>query len=176
VRNPNRWRPRLEALEDRTLLSATTAPLVAPAAAVSATHHTSQPVQLALAGQANGTWTAPTTRPTVGAVQALTGTGTFAPLGSVQVGVKLTLPSLTKTGRATGTLTVTASGGTLTLSLLGPYAKGFGRAILPLSYQITHGTGRYAGARGSGVVTLAEFSALPTRGASKTVPMFTLAF
>lgn len=172
---PNRWRPRLEALEDRTLLSGSPS-LVVPAAVTSATHQAPRPVQLALAGQANGTWTAPTTRPTVGATQTLTGSGSLAVLGIVRVSVKLQLPSLTRTGRATGTMTVTASGGTLTLALLGPYAKGFGRPILPLSYTIAHGTGRYASARGSGVLTLAEYSALPTRGAHKTVPMFTVAF
>jgi len=176
MKTPNRWRPSLEVLEDRTLLSSS--PVHAPPvldAAIQLSHHTHL---LILSGTVSGTWSAAHTLPDIGVRQALTGTGPVKPLGSkVQVSRQLQLPGFIRTGRATGTLTLSTSKGNVMLQLLGPNTKGFGGPVISLGYKIIRGTGQYAGASGNGVVSLSETSGgvVPALAGPRS-QSFTLAF
>src|SRR5690242_16329197 len=91
-----RWRPEVETLEARTLLSAGVglAPVVHHAHHHRHGHHRTRnapgapvpgnPQQaLALSGQVSGTWLQQPTLPDVGGAQTLSGTGTVGPLGTV---------------------------------------------------------------------------------------------
>jgi hypothetical protein len=144
------FRPTLEALEDRTLLSASPAALA--------------PVRLALVGTVSGSWSG-------GTRQSLAGSGALQTLGPVRAGAQLSLPAPSAQGRATGSLTLGNAHGTVRLQLLGPSARGTGGPILPLAYKVGGGTGGYRGATGSGVVVLTE-----TQAGRAATPAFTLAF
>ncbi len=170
---PNRWRPMIEALEDRTLPSTTSLP-VAPV--VSSTVRTAAAVHLALQGTINGTWTTTPATRTVTASQALTGAGSVVPLGAARLTGQLVLRTAMRAGQSAGTLTLTTAAGTLTLSLVAPWAPNPHSPVTLLSYTVSRGTGRYAGATASGVVALLQNSAGTRPGSSTAVQAFTLAF
>jgi hypothetical protein len=170
---PHRWRPRLEVLEDRSLPSSTS--VIAPVALGPAAAHAAAPVPITPWGVVSGTWVPGPAPKGGGTLQVLTGSGTVSPVGPVQAALKLQVPGTAQAGRASGTLTLTTTRGTVTLQLQGPLTRGLGGTTLPLNYKITGGTGKYAGATGSGVVVLTETTGGTAPG-GHAARAFTLAF
>jgi hypothetical protein len=153
-------RPQVEHLEERTVLSAMyRLALAAPILSAAHTHHPRHHhhhTGLALSGQVSGTWQAVFTNPDVGRTQNLAGGGTVAPLGTMEVRGQLHTPGFVAQGRATATLTLTGSRGSVTLALVGPLQPGFSAPPSSFQYTITGSTGAYANASGSGTVALSE--------------------
>jgi hypothetical protein len=168
------WRPTVEALEARTLLSAglghpalTLAPVVHHGQHHRHRHHRAHhapgaplpgdPQQaLALGGQVNGAWLKQPTLPDVGGDQTLTGTGTVGPLGTVTLSGELHTPGFIAQGTTTGTVTLSNADGSVTLRLVGPPQPGFSPPPATFHYTITGGTDKFAGASGQGTVTFQE--------------------
>jgi hypothetical protein len=176
------WRPQVEPLEDRLVLSGGHGQALHLLALKAhhkhhrthhhATHHgggatgqngtggaanpaTAQQ-SVALNGQVSGTWDSVFAVPDVGGTQELRGTGTVAPLGAVYLSGQLLTPGFVAQGRAMATLTLTNSAGSVTLQLVGPPQPGFSQPPASFQYTITGGTGAYAHASGSGTATLTE--------------------
>jgi hypothetical protein len=146
-----RWRPEVEALEDRTALS--TLPAVFGPPAPHAAHH-----RLVLRGQIGGTWSRVPTLPDTGGLQTLTGSGTVMPLGTVQADGQLHTPGFVPRGRTEVTLHLMAAGGSITVRLVGPLQKGFSGPPFTFRYTITGGTGNYVGATGGGAAGFHELT------------------
>jgi hypothetical protein len=171
------WRPEVEGLEARTLLSAGLGRAAVTLAPVGhhAHHHRhhrthqapgapspGDPQQgLALSGQISGAWLERPTLPDVGGAQTLTGTGTVGPLGTVTLSGELHTPGFIAQGEATGTLTLSNADGSVTLRLVGPPQSGFSPPPATFQYTITGGTGKYAGASGQGTVGFQEQDSPP---------------
>lgn len=159
MRPTRRWRLEVEALEDRTAPGSVHGLLIPPpadAAHHAPRHHGATHKALRLRGQVSGTWTTVFTNPDAGRAQRLDGTGTVTPLGAVSASGTLTTPGFIARGRATGTLTLTAADGTVTLDLVGPPQKGFASPPASFRYTIAGGTGADAGASGKGRVSFQE--------------------
>jgi hypothetical protein len=185
VKTTRRWRPEVEAFEDRLVLSAVhpVVPVMATAATHVVHHHhklhhkhtapghhtaagsvsqpqttiVSDPVQQSpLSGTVSGTWTMKMTLPDTGGDQVLTGTGNVAPLGDVQMSGELHTPGFILMGETTGTVTLSNADGSVTLQLVGPPQPGFSPPPSTFQYTITGGTGKYTGLSGSGTVTFEE--------------------
>ncbi|MDQ2733288.1 MAG: hypothetical protein M3Y56_16685 [Armatimonadota bacterium] len=127
------------------------------------------PSQTTLSGAVTGTYTIQQTIPDVGATYMLTGMGTVAPLGQVQVAGSFRTPGNIATGTATGQLTLTGSSGTTTLTLTGPQQAGFSPPPSAFHYTVTGTTG--SGATGtnsaltnSGNITLTLVPSSTTTG------------
>jgi hypothetical protein len=178
----NRWRPQLEALEDR--FPPTNLFLGVPGHLASVgqrgrqhSHH------LTLKGQVSGVWSASQVVPDAGSDQSLTGSGSVQPLGAVGASADLQLPGFVALGQAQGRLTLANTHGSITLALVGPPQQGFGGPPASLTYTITGGTGKYAGASGAGRAALQEAPARPACPPGTIVctrlalaPRFTLTF
>ena len=117
---------------------------------------------LKLDGTIKGTYTLAPTAADIGAMYIFTGSGMAGDMGPVGAEGRVTLPGFITTGQATGTLTLTSAAltpvagipGSVTLTLTGPPEPGFGPFPSMLSYVITGGTGRFAGATGSGTIAV----------------------
>jgi hypothetical protein len=115
---------------------------------------------LNLDGTITGTYLPAPVASDIGATYVFNGTGTVGDMGSVAAHGIVTLPGFVVTGNATGTLTLTsasaaaAAGGSVTLKLSGPEEAGDGSFPTMLSFVITGGTGRFAGASGSGSIAV----------------------
>jgi hypothetical protein len=149
------WRPEVEALEERTVLSAGL-PLTPVALAPVAHHSLHTRHFLALDGSVSGTWQRRFTIPDTGGDQVLMGSGGIAPLGQVQVRGELHTPGFVLHGRTVGTVTLTNAKGSVTVRLIGPLQPGFSPPPSTFHYTLVGGTGRYAGASGSGRVAFQE--------------------
>jgi hypothetical protein len=151
-----RRRPQLESLESKLVLS-TIHPGVSAAevslAASSARH------RLNLRGTVDGTTNIAVSNPDAGSTQEFKGSGNVVPLGAVNATGSLQLPGNIAKGRATGTMTLTNTHGSITIKLVGPLETGFSAAPSTLAYTVTGGTGSYRGAKGSGHATLHELQA-----------------
>jgi hypothetical protein len=155
------FRPQVEGLETRTALSAYSS--LTPPAWTAALHgHPHHHHHLSLRGEVSGVWLPHPGNPDTGLAQELNGSGSVAPLGAVQVSGSLQGPGFVARGHATGTLTLSAAGGSITLRLVGQGAQpGFSGPPHAFTYTVTGGTGAYAGASGSGTVTLEERTSVP---------------
>jgi hypothetical protein len=116
---------------------------------------------VALSGQVSGTWLEQPTIPDVGHTQTLSGSGVVAPLGMAQVSGELHTPGFVARGETTGTITLSNADGSVTLRLVGPPQAGFSPPPSSFQYTITGGTGKFAAASGTGVVTFAEQESPP---------------
>jgi hypothetical protein len=157
-----------------TLMSVAGVAMPEGAAQVSSARHQ---FHLALNGTVSGTWSGQAGIPDTGSGQSLNGAGTVRPLGNVQASGSLHLTGFIANGHATGSLTLTNSAGSLTLQLTGPTQTGFSGPPSSFSYTITKGTGRFAGAKATGVLKLQETpeqSAIPG-GPGQATPMFIVA-
>jgi hypothetical protein len=150
----NRWHPRLEILEDRTP-PAYLIPTMPHPLGHAAQHVRPHPHRLSLKGRVTGIWGAESTPPDTGSHQTLTGSGTVQPLGAVGASAFLDVPGFIKVARAHGRLTLANTQGSITLDLVGLLGKGSG-VPTTLTYTITGGTGKYAGASGTGKAALQE--------------------
>ena len=140
---------------DATTTAATTSAAKLAAAALrkgTAVHPTSAAVHPH--GSIAGTYTTSTPVADAGTTYSFAGSGVVKPLGTTTVSGNIALPGFVASGFATGTLTLTGPNGTVTLSLKGPRQKGFGPLPSNLSFTISSGTGSYAGAKGSGHISL----------------------
>jgi hypothetical protein len=153
MKSPSRCRPQLEVLEDRALPSSVTVHRPTP---VHTTPKPSHPLPVELWGSVSGTWTATPGYRNIGSIQTLTGQGTAFPLGLAKVSAKLTLPGNVRNGQVQGTLTLSNTQGSVSVQLVDTLRTGIKDSMLTLSYKITGGTGRYAGATGMGVAVLTE--------------------
>jgi hypothetical protein len=149
------WRPEVESLEERTVLSAGLR--LAPVALAPAAHHGHHARHvLALDGSVSGTWQKRFTLPDTGGDQVLTGSGAVAPLGPVRMSGELHTPGFISQGNTRGMVTLTNAKGSVTVQLVGPPQPGFSGPPSMFRYTIVGGTGRYAGASGSGRATFEE--------------------
>jgi hypothetical protein len=153
-----RWRPVVEALEDRTALSMAMG-LAGQLSAVLPPGQHAAHQHLTLLGAVTGTWSRVPIVPDVGGEQNLNGAGTVQPLGAVQASGHLRTPGFVAHGRAEATFTLTAAGGSITVRLVGPLQRGFSSPPAHFHYTIKGGTGKYAGASGSGKATFQETTA-----------------
>ncbi len=136
-----RQRPlMLEELGARVLLSATPLPSTVPLAAT-ALHATQQPPLHVLSGQGEGTFSAQTTHPDVGAEYRFSGEGYFAGLGQVDIRGTVNAAGFLAHGHATGTLTLTNELVSVTLTLAGPDQPGFSNLAERFSYRAVGRTG-----------------------------------
>lgn len=116
-------------------------------------------VTLPLAGKITGTYSiAPTTNPDIGKLYLFTGTGTAGALGAVSATGSVRTLGFIAGGHATGTLTLSNSHGSVTLTLTGPSQPGFSGLPASMTYQITSATGDYAGDTGSGSIAISLIS------------------
>jgi hypothetical protein len=145
-------RPRLEELETRDVPSVTLFSSSPQPVAASVARHATLPA--AVVGTLTGTFTQMRHIADTGASYALTGGGSVRPLGKVTVNGSMTAPGFVRVGRASGTLTLTGSGGTVKVRLLGPEEGGF--KPLPERFHFTagSGTGAYQHLTGSGIALL----------------------
>ena len=147
--------PQVELLEGRLALSG------GGAAALAVPH------RVALNGQVGGTFLLAPTIPDTGDSQAITAAGSVAPLGKVNASGLLTTPGFIARGRATGSITLSNTNGSVTIQLTGPIQKGF--SVLPrnFSFKIVSATGEYADATDRGRASITEVEAdgvSPTSG------------
>ena len=154
MKRTRRSRPVVEALEGKKLLSAVGVP--APHATALVASKASQR-HLLLVGTIQGTWSRTLTNPDIGGAQTLQGTGKVRPLGAVDASGTLHTPGFVARGNTTGSLTLEDNRGSVTLHLVGTMTRpGFSGPATALRYTIVDGTGRYAGASGSGTAELQE--------------------
>src|SRR5690348_6015584 len=137
------WRPEVEALEERTVLS--TGLRLAPVPLLPVAHH-GLPTRhvLALDGSVSGTWQKRFTLPDTGGDQVLTGSGRVAPLGQVRMRGELHTPGFISEGTTVGTITLTNAKGSVSVQLVGPRQPGFSGPPSTFHYTIVGGTGQYA--------------------------------
>jgi hypothetical protein len=149
------WRPEVEALEERTVLSAGFR--LAPIALSPVAHHGHHAQQvLALDGSVSGTWQKRLTLPDTGGDQVLTGSGVVAPLGHVRLRGELHTPGFISQGKTLGTIKLTNAKGSVSVQMVGPPQPGFSVPPSTFHYTILGGTGQYVGASGSGSATFHE--------------------
>ena len=144
MKDPNQFRPRLESLEGRLVLSA-----VYPN-----THH------LALDGKLKGIWSPMPSIPDTGSLQSLSGSGHVEHLGDVQLSGNLTSPGNIALGRTTGEFTLTDHHGSVTFRLVGAQLQpGMSGPVSKYYFAIEGGTGAYTHIWGGGIATLQELPA-----------------
>ncbi|HZW33152.1 MAG TPA: hypothetical protein VFF52_20720 [Isosphaeraceae bacterium] len=198
------FRPRLEPLESKMVMSvgASSVPVAAAAGhpgPVAAAHalaqvhrlvpgshdasrshgHSGRPVHskpaktVTLTGEATGDYTSTQGPPDTGTHYHLTAAGRLTPIGRAVVSGSFQTPGFIRGGQASGTLTIAAAHGTLTLNLTapGPIRVNASTAAGPMilvndfTYTITKGTGRYAHDKGLGrvVITTTPGLTVPTQ-------------
>jgi hypothetical protein len=157
--NRKRFIPQVEELGQRVLPSAIvgTPPEAAPALAAPLPPQLKHP----LAGRGSGAFSTDLIPVDGGQVYHLHGSANLAGLGSVLVYGTVGGVGFTQTGRAGGTLTFFANGGSVTVQLLGPVQTAFSPLPQYFHYQITGGTGAFQHLADSGTLRL-DFHALPT--------------
>jgi hypothetical protein len=160
------FRPSIEPLEDRQLLSITplqTAPAPVqdgPAAPTHAAMLKDLPAHLlaphALHGHSSGSYEIPFPITNGGGrVYMLRGTVALAGLGHFAVSGSLASTGSISPGRAGGELTFSNGRGSLTLELVGPVQPGFSPLPGAFHYRVVAATGAYHGLHASGVLHLA---------------------
>jgi hypothetical protein len=163
-RRPRKRAPRLlevESLDERALptpgLGVTPPEPGVPALVARHGHRAAHPHGV-LRGRIQGTWVNRPTLPDTGSIQLLTGSGTVAPLGSATAQGNLHTPGFVLRGRTEGMLTLSGPRGSITVRLVGPEQRGFSPPPSTFHYRIIGGTGRFAGASGSGTARFHEQS------------------
>jgi hypothetical protein len=121
-------------------------------------------ITLPLAGTITGTYSiAPTMNPDAGKLYRFTGTGTAGMLGQVSVTGSVHTLGFVATGHATGTLTLSNSHGSVTLTLTGPSQPGFSGMPATIAYRITAATGDYANDTGCGTIAISLISPIASQ-------------
>jgi hypothetical protein len=116
---------------------------------------------LSLSGTLAGTYNLAPTAFDIGAGYGFTGSGTAGAMGNVSVQGTVFLPPFMTSGQAHGSITLTAVSpsatpvaSTVTLAVTGPTQSSSDPFPSTLNYVITAGTGTFAGATGSGTITV----------------------
>jgi hypothetical protein len=178
MKRTRRSPPGVESLEGRMLLSAVRAPVASAPAIVAATVSGHR---LVLDGMLQGTWSGTSAKSDSGGSETLQGGGSAQPLGPVQATGALHSSGL----RTTGSFTLSAAQGSVTLRLAGPMnLPGSSSPPASMRYTVLKGTGKYARATGAGTALLQERpSQRPPPGPPGTLtpdyitaPSFTLTF
>lgn len=163
-------RQLIEPCESRRLFSASLILNVAGAEVISletaAIHaqakypvHNPQPITLQLQGSARGRYTLKQSNPDTGETFHFQGNGSLTPVGSLQVAGGVVSSGFIADGQSSGTLKLRiASGGTLTLQVVGPSQSGITPAPDVFNFTISAGTRKYAQASGSGYIALGRTS------------------
>ena len=148
-------RPQVEALENKAPLSAV-GMMAIPHETTAIVSQRVPRHHIALNGTVSGSWTLNPGIPDVGSSQTLTGSGTVKPLGLVSANGTLHLTGFVAVGRATGTLTLANTLGSVTLQLTGTSQHGFSGPPRQLTFKIIAASGQYAGDFDFGTATLTE--------------------
>jgi hypothetical protein len=168
-----------DTLESMTLLSGVTAWVhgsVAPVSAmVSAATVQAKALPVAVNGFSRGVASFQN-RPDVGTTYSLGTFGPFSGLGRAVVSGTLHTVGFIAQGQATGTLTLYAHRGSLTLTLTGPTQPGFSPLPSSFLFSITGSTGRLAGATGNGTVDVSFRPFLTRAGALSGTGKIVLTF
>ena len=128
-------------------------PLGGSAIQLVATIHSTSVVSLPLTGTIKGTYTIPPLmNPEAGQTYVFNGSGTAGALGAVTATGSVHLPGFIANGKAAGTLTLSNSLGSVTLTLTGPTQAGFGAFPSTLSFVISSATGAYANDTDAGTI------------------------
>jgi hypothetical protein len=125
-------------------------------------------------GTARGFYTSSAGVPDVGTSSNVFASGRLLGLGGSTVNGSLHSTGFIAQGHATGTLTIHAPRGNLTLSLTGPTQPGFSPLPGQFAFKIQGGTGRYAHASGGGTVDV-KLSPISSAGMNG-VGLITLTF
>ena len=161
MRSSSKFHPHVEDLESLTLLSGLPT-LAAAVTELQPLATSSRPKRITLGGKVKGIYE---NISTISADQGLTfafdGQGTVKPLGSVRLGGTLKEVGFIASGHAGGSLTLTTSQGSVTLTLQGPKQNGFASLPAHFSFKITAATGSYSRdvGHGTAVLTLKPASA-----------------
>jgi hypothetical protein len=143
----------VESLESVTLLSGLALPgAVAPAAVGPMLQAPAPSATLDISGTQRGFYAAYRANPDAGTSYSLFGYGRLGAIGIAYGVGHVTTPGFIATGRATGTFTLYAAGGTVDLSVTSRPLPGFSTLPSLLIYTITGGTGAYSHAKGYGTI------------------------
>ena len=112
-----------------------------------------KPTPISLKGTLTGSYTTPLGNPDARSYD-FTGTGTAGDMGTVDLTGSITPPGFIKTAPATGELTLTAPGGTITLELTGKPQNGGSPVPQKMKYVAGSGTGTFATAGGKGSIAI----------------------
>jgi hypothetical protein len=130
---------RVEPLEERALLSSSG--IAAPAATATVPPMVVLRNHSVVVGTLKGPYTTQDRIPDVGRSWKLHATGALAGIGRSTIEGTLHGTGFIIRGRAGGTLNVTTSRGTMTITLLGPLQRGFSGLPNQLTYHVTKATG-----------------------------------
>lgn len=143
----------LERLDGRILPSASPLGFVGPVAHSATASHSAD--QHALAGQGHGLYSYDAVQSGAGIEYRLDGLANLAGMGRVRVHGSVHSVGFVQSGQATGELTFSNAGGSVTVELVGPSQAGFSPLPGTFSYHVVAATGRYAGLTDSGTMSLA---------------------
>jgi hypothetical protein len=107
---------------------------------------------VALKGTIKGTGVRQMSPPDTGAKYIWSGAGSVTPLGTVRGKGTNRGVGFIRQGNPSGTMTLTGAHGSVTLTITYDQTAGFAPLPAHGTYTITGGTGRYAGAQGSGSI------------------------
>jgi hypothetical protein len=145
----------VEALEALVPLSGTAGALPGAVAVRQVTPIVSgQGQAISLQGTVRGGYFVSIGIPDTGSTYRIGTVGRIAPLGQTSETAQVHTIGFIASGTATGTMTIRASRGSLTLKLTGPVQPGFSPLPSTLSYTITGGTRAYQNASGSGTIAV----------------------
>jgi hypothetical protein len=145
----------VEALESLVPLSGAAGTLHGAVAVGQVTRSVSSPGQaIALQGTVRGGYFASIGIPDTGTTYRIGTVGRIAPIGQTSETAQVHTTGFIASGTATGTMTISASRGSLNLKLTGPVQPAFAPLPSTLSYTITGGTRAYKNASGSGTIAV----------------------
>jgi hypothetical protein len=113
-----------------------------------------KPTPISLKGTLTGDYTTPLGNPDARSYN-FTGTGSAGDMGTVDLTGTITPPGFIKSAPATGELTLTAPGGTITLELTGKPQNGGTPVPQKMKYVAGSGTGTFANSGGKGSIAIA---------------------
>jgi hypothetical protein len=155
MRNTNRHRrrPQVEALESWMPLSGAAGAIHAAVALRNVTPIVARQGQaIVLQGTVRGGYFVSFGVPDIGSTYRIGTVGRLAPLGQSSEAAQVHTTGFIAQGMATGTMTIRAARGSLSLNLIGPVQPGFSPLPSTLSYTITGGTRAYQNASGTGTI------------------------
>ena len=152
TRRNRRNRPlQVETLETMTLLSGMATPALTQAI-VAASHGRPKSAPVTINVRTHGTYSIDRRVPDAGTTYQVITSGYQARLGTVTITGTLSTPGFIRSGQVHGTLHLVTAGGRLELDVNGPSTPGFSRLPRVVTFTASHGTGKFAGLKGSGTI------------------------